>query len=209
VSSDTLSAGLSALGQPSALAQRLLAYRDLLQRWNRVYNLSAVRNPEAMVTRHLLDSLSVLPWLADGDLLDVGTGPGLPGIPIALAQPSRPVTLVESNGKKVRFLRQVCLEMQLDNVAVVPNRIEEYNPMTRFNGVICRAFTEAFAFWQGTARLLSTSGIAIAMKGRLKPAELAALDQAGVNYRSQPLAVPGLDAERHLLIMMGSRPATG
>lgn len=206
---DALSDGLVELGLNPELTDALRQYRDLLARWNRVYNLSAVRDPNAMIARHLLDSLAVLPWLPEGRLLDVGTGPGLPGIPIALAQPNRAVTLLESNGKKVRFLRQVCLEMRLDNVAVIASRLEDYRADERFDGVICRAFTDATSFWHGVERLLRPHASALAMKGRVQPEELAGIEQAGVSYRWQPLFVPGLDAERHLLIMTGLAPAAG
>lgn len=188
-------------GVDPALAGQLLAYRDLLTRWNRVYNLSAVRDPEAMVSRHLLDSLAVLPWLPAGPLLDVGTGAGLPGIPIALAEPDRPVTLLESNSKKVRFLRQVCLELKPQNVQIAETRLEAYTALSPFAVVICRAFSEALTFWQGVAHLLAPGGQAIAMKAKTHEAELAALRQSGVSFWQQPLQVPGLDEERHLLIM--------
>ena len=209
VDADALSHGLASLELRPELAGPLHQYRDLLVRWNRVYNLSAVRDPQAMIARHLLDSLAVLAWLPQGRLLDVGTGPGLPGIPIALAQPNRAVALLESNGKKVRFLRQVCLEMQLDNVEVVASRLEDYRPDALFDGVICRAFTDAVSFWHGVERLLSPQCPALAMKGRVQPEELAGVEQAGVSCRWQPLWVPGLDAERHLLIMTGQAPAAG
>lgn len=201
--------GMAAMGMDDAIAPALLAYRDLLARWNRVYNLSAVRDPAEMVPRHLLDSLSVLPWLPPGALLDVGTGPGLPGIPIALAQPDRSVTLLETNGKKVRFIRQACLELGLDNVVIAPGRLESFTATEPFEGIICRAFTDAAGFWHGVARLLAPGGEALAMKGRRETEELAALAQAGVSCQWQPLVVPGLDAERHLLIMRAQKPATG
>ena len=205
----TLTAGLAALGERPDLAEPLLAYRDLLARWNRVYNLSAVRDPAAMVTRHLLDSLVVRPWLPTGALLDVGTGPGLPGIPLAVAEPDRPVTLLESNGKKTRFLAQACLELGLSNVEVVQTRLEDYARAEGFSGVICRAFSEAGTFWAGIRHLLAPGAPALAMKGRRQDHELAGLEQAGVSCRWHQLDVPGLDAERHLLIMTGTEPATG
>lgn len=204
-----LAAGLEALDLSAALASPLLAYRDLLARWNRVYNLSAVRDPAAMVSRHLLDSLVVLPWLPSGALLDVGTGPGLPGIPMALAEPDRRVTLLESNGKKTRFMEQARLELGLDNVEVVHARLEHYAPTAPFAGVICRAFSDAGAFWHGVRHLLAPGAPALAMKGRRQDSELAGLAQAGVSCRWQRLDVPGLDAERHLLIMKGMEPVTG
>ena len=206
---DGLGHGLRRLDLDPALAMPLLAYRDLLARWNRVYNLSAVRDPDAMVARHLLDSLAVLPWLPAGRLLDVGTGPGLPGIPLAIAQPDRAVVLLESNGKKVRFLRQVVLEQRLANVEIVHRRLEAYEPTRRYEAVICRAFADAAGFWHGVARLLHPEGVALAMKGQRQGEELAGLDAAGVSSTWQPLRVPGLEAERHLLIMKGTTPVTG
>ncbi|QGM22457.1 16S rRNA (guanine(527)-N(7))-methyltransferase RsmG [Spiribacter sp. 2438] len=199
-----LTAALRQLSLPVDLAQPLLAYRDLLVRWNRVYNLSAVRDPAEMIPRHLLDSLVVRPWLPVGTLLDVGTGPGLPGIPLAMADPDRPITLLESNGKKVRFLRQACLELQLGNVQVVHDRLENHAPESGYDAVICRAFTDAAAFWRGVSHLLRPGAPALAMKGRRQPAELAGLKEDGVSCRWQTLDVPGLDAERQLLIMRNS-----
>ena len=200
----TLETGLATLSLAADLAQPLLAYRDLLARWNRVYNLSAVRDPEAMITRHLLDSLVVLPWLPPGRLLDVGTGPGLPGIPIALAQPSRAVVLLESNSKKTRFLQQVALELALDNIEIAHSRLEDHRPARPYDGAICRAFSEAARFWAGVAPLLAPQAPALAMKGRRQTQELAGLAAAGVSCRWQALDVPGLNAERHLLIMRKS-----
>lgn len=204
-----LLAGLKALSLDTALAEPLTAYRDLLVRWNRVYNLSAVRDPQAMVTRHLLDSLVVLPHLPTGALLDVGTGPGLPGIPIAIAEPSRPVTLLEANGKKARFLRQARLELGLENIDVAEVRLEHYPSDPRFAVIICRAFSEAIAFWRGASPYLAEGGLAIAMKGRRDEAELAALTKAGVSWQAQDLTVPGLKAERHLLLMQSAERVTG
>ena len=199
-----LTAALRQLSLPVDLAQPLLAYRDLLVRWNRVYNLSAVRDPAEMIPRHLLDSLVVRPWLPAGTLLDVGTGPGLPGIPLALADPDRPITLLESNGKKIRFLRQACLELQIGNVQVVHDRLENHASEPGYHAVICRAFTDAAAFWRGVVHLLRPGAPALAMKGRRQPTELAGLKDDGVSCRWQRLDVPGLDAERHLLIMRNS-----
>lgn len=200
-----LAAGLEALGLSPAPAARLLAYRDLLARWNRVYNLSAIRDPEAMVERHLLDSLAVIPHLPAGPLLDVGSGGGLPGLPIAVMAPERAVTLLESNGKKARFLRQAVLELGLAQVSVAHERLEQHTGGP-YGVVICRAFSEALAFWRGTARLLAPGGRALAMKGRRDEMELAALSAEGVSCRVQRLAVPGLDAERHLLVLGDSGP---
>ena len=191
------------------VAPALIAYRDLLVRWNRVYNLSAVRDPRAMIPRHLLDSLAVVPWLPDGRLVDIGTGAGLPGLPVAIAQPQRPVTLVEPNGKKVRFLRQVCLTLALENVTIVPTRVEDVVAEEPFAAAICRALTDAAAFWGLASRLIDDSGQVIAMKGRPGIEALPGLEAAGVSWRRQSLEVPGLDASRHLLIMERSVAVTG
>lgn len=201
--------GLERWGLDPAVVPDLIAYRDLLTRWNRVYNLSAVRDPQAMIPRHLLDSLAVVPWLPDGHLVDIGTGAGLPGLPIAIAQPQRPVTLVESSGKKVRFLRQVCLTLALENVTIVPARIEDVVSEEPYAAAICRAFTDAEGFWALASRLIDDAGQVIAMKGRPGTEPLPGLETAGVSWRQQSLEVPGLDASRHLIIMERSVAATG
>lgn len=201
--------GLARWGLDPAVVPALIAYRDLLARWNRVYNLSAVRDPQAMIPRHLLDSLAVVPWLPEGALLDIGTGAGLPGLPIAIAQPQRPVTLLEPNNKKVRFLRQACLALKLDNVTLVAERIEEFDPPQAFAVAICRAFTDAAGFWAVAAPRVADNAPVIAMKGRPEAESLAGLEAAGVSCRRQPLEIPGLDASRHLLIMERSIAATG
>ncbi|AGY92827.1 hypothetical protein SPICUR_09540 [Spiribacter curvatus] len=201
--------GLERWGLPVEAAPALIAYRDLLARWNRVYNLSAIRDPQVMIPRHLLDSLAVVPWLPDGALVDIGTGAGLPGLPIAIVQPRRPVTLVEPNGKKVRFLRQACLTLGLDNVRIIPGRGEDVVPQAPFAVAICRALTDAVGFWAIASRLIDDRGQAIAMKGRPETEPLAGLEAAGVSWRRQALEVPGLDASRHLLIMERSVAVTG
>lgn len=198
--------GLAQLGLTTEVIPRLIAYRDLLARWNRVYNLSAIRDPQAMIPRHLLDSLAVVPWLPAGALLDIGAGAGLPGLPIAILQPERPVTLVEPNGKKIRFMRQVCLELALENVTLEPRRIEALEPAVPFDAAICRAFTDAATFWALAAPHVRETAPVIAMKGRPETEAMAGLEAAGLPWRRQPLAVPGLDASRHLLIM--ERPET-
>ncbi|PZA00769.1 16S rRNA (guanine(527)-N(7))-methyltransferase RsmG [Gammaproteobacteria bacterium 2W06] len=201
--------GLARWGLDPAVVPALIAYRDLLARWNRVYNLSAVRDPQAMIPRHLLDSLAVVPWLPEGALLDIGTGAGLPGLPIAIAQPQRPVTLLEPNNKKVRFLRQACLALKLDNVTLVAERIEDFDPAQPYAAAICRAFTDAAGFWAVAAPRVADNAPVIAMKGRPEAESLAGLEAAGVSCRRQPLEIPGLDASRHLLIMERSIAATG
>lgn len=198
---DDLARGLAALNidGPEDLQPRLLAYLDLLAKWNRAYNLSAVREPREMVTRHLLDSLAVLPWVGADNLLDIGSGAGLPGIPLAIARPDLQVTLLDSNGKKTRFLRQAVLELPLANVQIFEGRVEAYRPERPFARISSRAFSELGAFVRLARPLLAPGGRLLAMKGRLEPNELAQIQGEPVKLLQHRLQVPGLAAERHLL----------
>lgn len=195
-----LEAGLAELGldQP-ALADQLLDYLELLIKWNRAFNLTAVREPAEMVRRHLLDSLAILPWVRGGRLLDVGSGAGLPGIPLALALPQLQVVLLDSNGKKARFLRQVKLELGLNNVEVVEARVEAYAPEELFDMISSRAFAQLDEFMALTGPLLKPGGRWLAMKGRLDDEELSAVDRKDSELHAHRLTVPGLEAERHLI----------
>lgn len=195
-----LEAGLSQLGLSRPhLADRLLAYLELLVKWNRAFNLTAVREPGEMVRRHLLDSLAILPWVEGERLLDVGSGAGLPGIPLAIARPRLHVVLLDSNGKKARFLRQAKLELGLDNVDVVEARVESCAPDKPFDLISSRAFAQLDEFLALTGPLLAPGGRWLAMKGRLDENELAAVDSGQFIVRPHRLTVPGLDAERHLI----------
>ena len=185
--------------QPDGLAERLLDYLQLLAKWNRAYNLSAVREPEQMVTRHLLDSLSVLPYIEGPRLLDIGSGAGLPGIPLALARPDLSVAVLDSNGKKTRFLRQAVLELPLTNVEVIEARVEAYRPEQPFQTVISRAFADAAVFFALARPLAAPQGRLLAMKGRLDANEWAKIDAERGKLLTHTVQVPGLDAERHLL----------
>jgi len=194
----TIGLGL-ALGQETR--QRLLQYIALLHKWNRVYNLTAVREPQKMVTQHILDSLAVLPHIEGARLIDVGTGPGLPGIPLALARPQLQVTLLDSNHKKTVFLQQAAIDLQLTNVTVVCARVEEFQPPERFDVVISRAFSDLGEFARLTRHLCVSGGTLLAMKG-LHPYEEIAQLPADVNVQSVvSLDVPGLGATRHLVVM--------
>lgn len=179
--------------------QKLLDYLALLAKWNKVHNLTAVRDPDEMVKLHLLDSLAVLSHLGNGNLLDVGSGAGLPGIPIALARPELKVTVLDSSHKKATFLRQAKAELGLDNLDVVCARAEEYQPEQKFDQVISRAFSDIAEFVKLTAHLRSADGMWLAMKGVYPYDELAQLKDVSVEV--VPLTVSGLDAQRHLVFL--------
>jgi len=178
----------------------LLAYLDLLQRWNRTYNLTAVRDPAAMIPRHLLDSLSILPWVSGRRLLDAGTGAGLPGVPLAIVRPELDVTLLDSSGKKVRFLNHLRRELGLQNTRPVQARLEEYEPGSSFDTIVSRAFASLADFAEA-ARHLAGAARLLAMKGRYPEAELQDLPGWVQLQSIEKLAVPGLQEDRHLVIM--------
>jgi len=193
----------AALGVALADAQvaTLERYLDLLEKWNRVYNLTAIRERSRMVTHHLLDSLAVLPHLRGPRVLDVGSGAGLPGIPIAVANPALQVTLLESNHKKSAFLTQAVAELQLANVQVVTERVESWQPEARFDTIVSRAFAELGEFVSLAGRLLAARGVLAAMKGVHPFEEIERLPQGFRVQQVVRLRVPGLDAERHLVLM--------
>ena len=197
----TLSQGALALGLALSEAQRdrLLGFLDLLQRWNRVYNLTAVRDPAAMVSHHLLDSLSLVPYLRGDSILDLGTGAGLPGLPLAIVEPRRRFWLLDSNGKKVRFVRQVVLELGLGNVEPVHDRIESYRPARKFSTIVTRAVASVAQIHAQALPLLERPGLLLIMKGRYPVDELADPVLAGLDLAARPLRVPTLDGERHLI----------
>ena len=175
------------------LSTPLFQYISLLNKWNAAYNLTAIRDMESMVTKHLLDSLAVRPWLKGDSILDVGTGAGLPGIPLAIAEPQRKFVLLDSNGKKIRFLREVKRQLGLTNLEIVQFRVENYHPDQGFDTVTSRAFSslEQMIFW--TKHLIAEQGVWLAMKGRYPDEELNALDK---NYRVESYTVEGLEGER-------------
>lgn len=177
----------------------MIAFRDLLARWNRVYNLTAVRDPRAMIERHLLDSLTVAPYLQGLRCLDVGTGAGLPGIPLALAVPERHFTLVDSQAKRIRFLRQVAVELEIPNVEIVHSRVEEFQPEQRFDTVVSRAFSRLDDFVTLAGRLCASNGQLLAMKGAKNREEWSLEAGAWVIDSVFDLHVPGLAGERHLV----------
>lgn len=202
-----LSEGLDRMDMdlPGMRQQALLDYLALLLKWNRAFNLSAIRDPARMVSRQLLDSLSILPWLRGPRVLDVGTGAGLPGIPLSIARPDLEFTLVDSNGKKARFVRQAIIELGLDNVEVEQVRIESFRDQRGFDTITSRAFTDLHAFLDLTGHLRAPAGCWAAMKGGLEEFDPERLP-AGLEWRVEKLSVPGEQGQRHLVLVCGDAP---
>ncbi len=198
-----LDAGLHQLGLAPALATPLLAYLALLDRWNRSYNLTAIREPRAMVGKHLLDALALHAHL-DGiaTLADLGSGAGLPGIPLAIARPDLQVTLVESSGKKARFLREALRALSLTNARVAEARAEALDEPAAFDAITARALGSLADILAVGGHLLKPQGRLLAMKGARPDAEIAAVPPGWRVEAVQPLSVPGLDAERHLVVVV-------
>jgi len=184
---------------PDPAQRKLLDYLGELGKWNAAYNLTAVREPAAMVTRHLLDSLALLPFVSAGRALDVGSGAGLPGIPLAIARPALAVALLDSNGKKARFLRHAQRALDLANVEVIEARAEGLRPDAPFDAVLARAFGSLAEFLLATAHLGAPGAHWLAMKGKLDDKELKDLPKGFVVKDVIPLKVPGLDEARHLI----------
>jgi 16S rRNA (guanine527-N7)-methyltransferase len=200
--SDQLESGLAEmgleLGQPRQ--QTLLEYLALLMKWNSSYNLTAIRDPEEMVARQLLDSLSILPLVQGGRILDVGTGAGLPGIPLAICMPDADFTLLDSNGKKTRFVRQAKLELGLNNLEVEQMRVEQLAAAQGFDTITCRAFAALPKIVALTSGLLAPRGILLAMKGTVPEEEVAGLRRSGSEVEIVRLQVPR-SGERHAIIL--------
>lgn len=198
-----LAAGIEALGLAITDSQleSLLAFRNLLEKWNRAYNLTSVRDPAEMVPAHLLDSLTIVPWVRAQRLLDVGSGGGLPVVPLAIVMPERHFVAIDSNSKKTRFLTQCKLELSLRNLEVITTRAEDYRPAEAFEQISSRAFSAVANMIQWCAPLLAETGEFLAMKG---PGWVSELDDMPAGWRlaeDHSLVVPGFDRERHLLII--------
>ncbi|MBC7943927.1 MAG: 16S rRNA (guanine(527)-N(7))-methyltransferase RsmG [Burkholderiales bacterium] len=198
-----LAQGLAALSLqlPAGAESRLLDYLELLQKWNKVYNLTAIREADQMVSRHLLDSLSVLAHISGKRIIDIGSGAGLPGIALAIARPEASVCLLEVNHKKATFLQQAITELGLRNANVVANRVEEFRPATNFDVVISRAFADLSEYVALAGHLCTHDGVIVAMKGLHPFEELSQLPANVVDKKVIRLEVPGLAAERHLVLM--------
>lgn len=199
-----LADGVAALGLDvtADVQARLLAFVELLEKWNRSYNLTAVRDPEQMIARHILDSLAVAPYVHGTRAADLGSGAGLPGIPLALVAPQREFVLLDSNAKKTRFITEAVGALNIKNVTVVQERAEKYRPAQPFDTVIARAFASIGEFIACAEHLCRDDGRFLAMKGVYPAEELAAIP---AGYRAESVAalsVPGLDAARHLAIIV-------
>lgn len=198
-----LTDGLAQLGVPADenLIGALVRYLELIQEWNRAYNLTRITAMDDMALRHILDSVTAQPYLRGGAILDAGTGAGLPGIPLALLEPARRFTLVDSVGKKLRFLHQVVSDLRLTNVSLVQARLEAYSAAGQFDTVVCRALASLADFIAACGRLAAPGGRLLAMKGRRPDDELAALPAPWRASSVDRVQVPGLDAERHIIVL--------
>lgn len=200
---DRLAAGIASLGLhlDATTQQRLLAYGALLMKWNQVYNLTAIRDEASMTDLHLLDSLAVLPYITMPAIADIGSGGGLPGIPLSICRPDMAVSLVETVNKKSSFLLQAKIELALTHLSVHNTRVESYQPAVPYPAVISRAFSSLVDFVTLTAHLVAPDGLWLAMKGVYPQDELDALPQGFALRDAHRLTVPGVEAERHLLII--------
>ena len=198
-----LEQGLIALGLSldEAARQQLINYLQLLEKWNRVYNLTSVRKPEQMVTHHLLDSLAVIPNIKASRILDIGSGAGLPGIPLAIANKNWQVEMLDSNNKKTRFIKQAISELGIENAGVVHSRAEEYHPDKPYDTVISRAYSSLEKMVTTAGQLCAKDGCLLAMKGAYPMMELEQVLEPFQVSEVCPLKVPGLGAERHVVVL--------
>jgi 16S rRNA (guanine527-N7)-methyltransferase len=199
---EQLQQGLRAMGLdlPAPTQEKLLNFLGLLEKWNHAYNLTAIREPEQMVSRHLLDSLALLPYLQGSRALDIGTGAGLPGIPLAVARPDIEFTLLDSNAKKTRFVTQAAHELGLKNVTVAQARVEKFQPTAKFDILMARAFASIPDMLAASRHLCAPHGRFLFMKGVFPQDELAAVAD-GDRVEVKALHIPGLDAARHVVIL--------
>lgn len=198
---DLLAAGINQLNLQLGEKQQaqLLDYLELLVKWNQVFNLSGVKQPESMLRIHLLDSLSIVPFISQSPVLDVGSGAGLPGIPLAIALPEVSFSLLDSNGKKTRFMFQTITSLNLGNVDVIHARVEKYRESTPYKIILSRAYTSLQAFAEQTRHLLGESGKLLAMKGQYPRTELDQLPDDFTLLKAHKLNIPGEPGVRHLI----------
>jgi len=199
---NTLSQGLDELQieLPASTQLKILSYLELLAKWNSVYNLTAVRDKSEMIPKHVLDSLAILPYICGTRILDVGTGAGLPGLLLAMARPDLQFFLLDSSAKKIRFVKQAIIELELKNAFAINTRTEQFNPEYKFT-VISRAYASLSLFYREAARLCALEGCLLAMKGVYPEKEIAKMAQLPVHLESFRLQIPQLQAERHLIVM--------
>ena len=201
--------GLAALSIDEQRAASLYEYLQLLQKWNKPFNLTAIKKAEEMIPKHLMDSLSVLAHLGGARrVCDVGTGAGLPGIPLAVCCPETEFVLLDSNGKKTRFLHQVRRHLNLSNVTIVEGRAEDYQPDIGFDAVLSRAFADLMRMCQVTQHLLKKNGVWLAMKSQILETEKATLDARVVLVERRALQVPGLNEVRQLAVLKFAEATT-
>lgn len=183
---------------PNEAQDKISRYLDLLQKWNKAYNLTAIRDPEDMLIKHIEDSLAVIPYIKGSKIIDIGTGAGLPGIPLAIALPHLHFTLLDSNGKKIRFLTQVVSELAIKNTEIIQERVEDYQNANGFQTIISRAFASLDDFVDKTQHLLAEDGQILAMKAKVLPEELK---NVSAHAKVCPLEIPGLKEQRNLVII--------
>lgn len=196
-----LTLGVAQLGLELSETQmnQLVAYVELMAKWNKTYNLTSVRNPKDMLNKHILDSLAVVPFIEAKNYIDVGTGPGLPGIPLAIACLDAQFTCLDSLGKRVRFMKQVVFELGLTNVIPVQSRVEEHNGSDHYDGVLSRAFASLQDMLQWCQHLINSSGEFLALKGQYPQDELTALPENISLVSAHKLDIPFMVGERHLI----------
>jgi|TARA_B110000503_G_scaffold136572_1_gene219162 16S rRNA (guanine527-N7)-methyltransferase len=179
--------------------QRLIRYVLMMHKWNKTYNLTSVRDPHQMVIKHIVDSIVVAPFLDKIHYIDVGTGPGLPGIPLAIMCPNKQFILLDSLGKRVRFMKQVAYELKIDNIKPVQSRVEDFVPSVEIDGVLSRAFASLKDMLHWCQHLVDSQGVFIALKGQLSSDELKGLPVGFILQETIKLDVPGLEGERHIV----------
>ncbi|MDD1784031.1 16S rRNA (guanine(527)-N(7))-methyltransferase RsmG [Enterovibrio sp. ZSDZ35] len=186
---------------PADQQAQLLGYVEMLHKWNKAYNLTSVRDPQEMIVKHIMDSIVVSQHLTGSTFIDVGTGPGLPGIPLAIINPEKSFTLLDSLGKRIRFIRQVIHELKISNVTAVQSRVEDFQPDVGFDGVLSRAFASMNDMVSWCHHLPNDKGVFLALKGQVDQVEIDDLPSDCSVTDIKPLTVPGLEGQRHLVIL--------